>query len=136
MRLILYLRCFFIPICRWSVADYFFLFLHCLIVKIGILILLEDSVDGEKMCWFYIVTLHVIWKTGTNNPPTYHKYVSEKVLDNRSMCVEGYNLQEVNYIECTSGSVLILVILVFKARSNTYLIFNLVWNFNDLVHYN
>jgi hypothetical protein len=57
---------------------------------------------------------------------SFEKLEQTTPLHNRSMCVEGYNLQEVNCIECTSGSVLILVILVFKARSNTYLFFNLV----------
>ena len=81
----------------------------------------------EKKCVDFILFHFVSFeKLEQTTPPTYHKYVSEKVLDNRSMCVERYNLQEVNYIECTSGSVLILVLLVFKARSNTYLIFNLV----------
>jgi len=42
-----------------------------------------------------------------NKQPPYisYKYVSGKVLDNHSMCVERYNLQEVKYIECTSGTV-------------------------------
>ena len=82
----------------------------------------------EKKCVDFILFHFVSFEKLEQTTPLHIKYVSEKVLDNCSMCVEGYNLQEVNYIECTgtSGSVLILVLLVFKARSNTYLIFNLV----------
>lgn len=72
-------------------------------LKMGILIILEDSADGKKIIDFILLHFIPCEKLDqTTYKCTYipYKYVAEKAIDNHSMCVNRYNMQE-----CTFGAV-------------------------------